>query len=68
MMALVGSDTSHPDLARRNPLKMQPLYFRVAGNIQHDYWMKDGGYLTPDRQLYVSSDARVGEEILPDYA
>jgi hypothetical protein len=55
MMALVGSDTLHPDLARRNPIKVQQVYFRVTSNIQYDYWVEDGGYLTPDKKLWVPS-------------
>lgn len=51
MMLLVDLDALYPHLARINPLKMLPLYFRIASNIQYDYWMKDGGYLTPDKQL-----------------
>lgn len=57
----------HLDLARGNPIKVQQVYFRVTSNIQNDYLVEDGGYLTADKQLWVPSWSRVWKEILPDY-
>ncbi|KAJ6126061.1 hypothetical protein N7471_010554 [Penicillium samsonianum] len=62
-MASVGPDSLHPDLAKKNPTTVQPIYFRIAYETLELVYLVEGGYLTKDKQLWIPSWGKVWEKI-----